>query len=360
MTEQTKQPYFSIVMPAYGVEKYIEQAIQSILMQTYDNWEIIVVNDCSKDRSAQIAKQTAEKDSRIRVVNHDVNKGLSAARNTGIREAAGEYIWFMDPDDYVDSDLLEKVKQSLEHNPAEVVLFGLNEEYYGRNGKLEYTHTTCPEERLYQNQQDLRKAVIGLEQETLYGYAWNKIYNLEYLKEHGFEYKDVKLIEDIEFNICYFMNIQRLNVLRIAPYHYAKRLNTSLTNKFVSEYFDVHRRRIELLYEQHSYWNLYTEEVRQTLGSLYGRYILSALERNCDKRSGMSHSDRKRWCRKVFTDWLFKELIPGAKAKDSKTLSIALALLRWKQSTLCLMMGRGIHLIRGGMPMIYSKVKSGR
>lgn len=360
MTEQMKQPYFSVVMPAYGVEEYIEHAIQSIIEQTYDNWEIIVVNDCSKDKSGKIAEQAAKNDERIRIVNHDINKGLSAARNTGIREAAGKYIWFMDPDDYVESTLLEKVKQSLDNNPAEVVLFGLNEEYYAQDGKLEYTHTICPKEKLYRNQQELRKAVICLEQETLYGYAWNKIYNLEYMRKHGFQYKDVKLIEDIEFNIRYFMDIERLNVLAIAPYHYAKRLSQNLTNKFVPEYFEVHRQRIELLYKQHSNWKLVTNEVRQILGSLYGRYILSALERNCDKRSEMSHADRKRWCKEVFSQRLFRELIQGAKAKDSRILSLALILLRWKCSTLCLMMGRGIHIIRSGMPMIYSKVKSGR
>lgn len=360
MTEQMKQPYFSVVMPAYGVEDYIEHAIKSIVKQTYGNWEIIVVNDCSKDKSAQIAEKAAKQDSRIRVVNHDVNKGLSAARNTGISEAQGEYIWFMDPDDYVDSTLLEKVKQSLEKNPAEVVLFGLNEEYYDRDGKLEYTHTICPKEQLYSSQQELRKAVMGLEQETLYGYAWNKIYNLEYMRKHSFQYKDVKLIEDIEFNIRYFMDIERLNVLAIAPYHYAKRLSQNLTNKFVPEYFEVHRQRIELLYKQHSYWKLRTEEIQQILGSLYGRYILSALERNCDKRSGMSHADRKRWCKAVFSQRLFKELIPEARAKESKALSITLWLLRGKRVIPCLAMGRGVHLIRNGMPMIYSKVKSGR
>lgn len=355
-----EQPFFSIVMPVYGVEAYIEHAILSIMKQTYQDWEIVIVNDCSPDTSVKIAEQMAGKDNRIRIVHHEKNQGLSAARNTGIREAAGKYVWFMDPDDYVDADVLEKVKTSLNKNPAEVVMFGLIEEYYDQNGELDYTHAIRPIEQLYDNQEELRNAVIHYEQETLYGYAWNKIYSLQYLKENHFLYQNVKLIEDIEFNIRFFMDIRRLNVLGITPYHYAKRLSANLTNKFVPEYFEVHRRRIELLYEQHKYWNLCTEEVRQTLGSLYGRYIVSALERNCDRRSGMSHTRRYRWCRAVFCDGLFEDLIPSARAKDSKVLSIALVLLRWKKTMLCLMMGRGIHVIRGGMPMLYSKVKSGR
>lgn len=359
MSERIK-PYFSIVMPAYGVEKYIEKAIKSIQKQTYTDWELIVVDDCTPDKSAKLAQRFAEKDERIRVIHHEKNQGLSLARNSGLKEARGEYIWFMDPDDYVDGDVLSKVKDSLEKNPAEVVLFGLVEEYYDRRGKLEYTHTICPQEKLYDRQEELRKAVIYLERQTLYGYAWNKIYHLGYIRQMRFQYENVTLIEDFLFNVKYFMDIKRLNILGIAPYHYAKRLCANLTNKFVPEYFALHRQRIELLFDQHAYWNLCTKEVREILGSLYGRYILSALERNCDKRSGMKHTQRYLWCRGLFSQGLFNELIPAAKAEDSRILAFALIFLRWKKTLLCLAMGRTIYVIRKGFPMVYSKAKSGR
>lgn len=360
MNNQNKNPFFSIVMPTYGVEKYITEAIRSIQKQTYSEWEIIVVDDCTPDKSAEIAQRFAKQDERIKIVHHDVNKGLSSARNTGTQVASGQYIWYMDPDDYVDTDVLMRVKESLDKNLAEVVLFGHVEEYYDQDGKLDYTHTVCPKEKLYDNQKTLRKEVIDLEQQTLYGYAWNKIYNLAYLKKHGFQFETVKLIEDIVFNVQFFMDIERLNILGFTPYHYGKRMSENLTNKFVPEYFPLHKRRIEILFEQHRKWNLCTQEVRQILGSLYGRYILSALERNCDKRAKMTHAERKQWCKELFSQELFQELIPDARAKDSKSLAIALKFLKWKSSTLCLVMGRGVHIIKGGVPMLYSKVKSER
>lgn len=355
-----EKPYFSIVMPTYCVEKYIAKAIESIQKQTYTIWELIIVDDCTSDRSAKIAEKAAEKDNRIRVVHHENNRGLSAARNTGIEEAEGEYIWFMDPDDYVDSDVLRRVKDSLEKNQAEVVLFGLVEEYYNKKGDLQYVHPVCPQEKIYTNQEELRKAVIYLERQTLYGYAWNKIYDIQYLKKNKFRYQNVKLIEDIVFNVQFFTNIEKLNILGITPYHYAKRLDANLTNKYVPEYFAVHKKRIELLSRQHIYWGLYTEEVKGILGSLYGRYILSALERNCDKRSGMKTIHRVHWCRRLFEQKLFQELIPEAKAEDSKMLAAALKILQRKKVWLCLLMGRGIYVVRKGLPMIYSKAKSGR
>lgn len=360
MEKEVRNPFFSIVMPTYGVESYIAKAIDSIRKQEYTDWEIIVVDDCTPDKSAQIAEKAAETDERIRVVHHEKNKGLSAARNTGIGEAKGEYIWFMDPDDYVDSDVLRQVKDSLDKNQAEAVIFGLIEEYYDKKGNLQYTHSICPSETLYADQEELRRKVIQLERQTLYGYAWNKIYQLEYMKNKKLRYTDVKLIEDILFNVRFFMDIERLNILGITPYHYAKRLESNLTNKFVPEYFAVHKKRIELLFRQYTRWGLCTKEVKEILGSLYGRYILSALERNCDKRSGMKIVQRFRWCRRLFKQDLFNELIPSAKAEDSRMLAVTLKLLQRKSAWLCLLMGRGIFVVRKGFPMIYSKVKSGR
>lgn len=357
---KAKKPYFTIVMPAYGVEKYIDRAILSIQKQTFDSWEIVVVDDCSKDKSGQIAGKYAEEDSRIKVVRHGSNKGLSAARNTGTEAAAGEYIWYMDPDDYVDATLLEQVHASIERSPAQAILFGHVEEYYDKKGKLQYTHSICPKEHYFQNAGEFRPHIIELEQETLYGYAWNKFYLLSHIRELKLEYENIRLIEDIVFNIKYFMDIETLNILPVTPYHYGKRMEANLTNKFVPDYFALHRQRIEMLFDQFSYWGICNEEVRRILGSLYARYILSALERNCNKQAGMNHMQRYKWCKAVFAQGLFNELIPIARAKDSTALRIALVLFRWKRAILCLMMGRGIYIIRKFMPMIYSRVKSER
>lgn len=357
---EKKSPFFTVVMPAYGVEKYIDRAISSIQKQTFDDWEIIVVDDCTKDKSGQIAEKYAAEDTRIRVLHHEKNQGLSPARNTGTRAAKGKYIWYMDPDDYVDVDLLERVYRSIECNPAQVVLFGHVEEYYDKKGRLEYTHSICPEEHYFRSARELRPFIIELEQQTMYGYAWNKFYLLDYIRELKLDFENIKLIEDITFNIKYFMDIESLNILPITPYHYGKRMEANLTNKFVPDYFVLHKQRIDMLFDQFSYWGICTEEIRSILGSLYARYILSALERNCDKRSKMTHAQRYKWCRSVFADGLFNELIPVARAKESLSLRIALVLFRWKRAILCLIMGRGIYVIRKFLPMVYSKIKSGR
>ena len=363
MESQKKQPFFSIVMPAYKVEKYIGKAIKSILRQTFPDWELIVVDDCSPDSSREIAAAYAKEDDRICVLCQEENRGVSAARNLGIEKASGKYIWFMDSDDHADSDLLEAAFESLKRNPARLVVFGLQEEYYGRDGTFRYRHEILPKERYYADKESLRKEIIYLEQSTLYGYVWNKMYELEYLRALNMEYvdyEDAKFIEDILFNVKYCMDIDSMNILAAAPYHYQKRLDDSLTNEFVPDYYRLHRKRIQMIYKQYRYWNLCTDEVRQILGSLYGRYLLSALQRNCDPRSHMNCSARYHWCRRVVRQPLFEELIPYARSKDSKTLAAALCILKRKNIPVCLLMGRIVYMCKEKLPTVYSKIKSGR
>ncbi|MDR1641739.1 MAG: glycosyltransferase [Clostridiales bacterium] len=102
-----EKPLISVLLPAYNVEKYIAKCIESVIHQTYTNLEIIIVDDCSPDNSGQIAEEYAKKDNRIKVFHHAKNEGLSAVRNKGIENATGEYVTFVDSDDWVEPDYVE-------------------------------------------------------------------------------------------------------------------------------------------------------------------------------------------------------------------------------------------------------------
>ncbi|MFV0363789.1 MAG: glycosyltransferase family 2 protein [Suipraeoptans sp.] len=353
-------PFVSVIMSVYGVEDYIESGIKSIRAQSSSDWELIIVDDKTPDDSIVIARKYEEIDKRIKIYHHETNKGLSAARNTGIKHATGKYLWFMDPDDTVDDDLIEEVEESVKINPAKVVLFGLNEEYYKEDGEFVYDHHIVPIEENFNNKLALRPCVMELEKQTLFGYAWNKFYDREYILERGIKFETVYLIEDILFNIRVFRELDSLNLLGIAPYHYAKRGTGSLTNKFVPEYYALHRKRISELNKMLSYWNLETDENKELLGGLFARYILSALQRNCDKRSEMDRKQRKEFIYKVFIDKLYKKLIPYAKAKESTSLRIWIAILKSGKAMPCLAFGRIVNIIRNGSPMIYNMTKSER
>lgn len=112
----------SVIIPVYNVEQYLPKCLDSVIGQTYRELEIICVNDCSPDNSAEILQQYALKDVRIKIINREKNGGLSAARNTGMSAATGEYIYFIDSDDWIDEDYLEKMVNAIEKVNTDIVL----------------------------------------------------------------------------------------------------------------------------------------------------------------------------------------------------------------------------------------------
>ena len=112
----------SVIVPVYNVEKFLPQCLDSIIHQTYQNLEIICVNDCSPDNSATILQKYAQKDKRIRIINREKNGGLSAARNTGLDIATGEYVYFIDSDDWIDADYIETMVKAIEKSNTDIVV----------------------------------------------------------------------------------------------------------------------------------------------------------------------------------------------------------------------------------------------
>lgn len=354
-----KEIVFSVVMPVYGVEKHLKKAVESVLAQTYKNFEIILVDDASPDECPAICEEYAKEYGNIKCVHHEQNMGLSAARNTGLKYVNGEYVTFMDSDDYVDSDLLERVKASLDENPADCVVFGVREEYFNKEDRLSKVYElTYGEERRILSKEETRAEVIRLEEKTFLGYAWNKFYKAERVKQKKLTFEKVTLIEDIVFNIHFFEDIESLNILNIAPYHYMKRIDGSLTNKFVSDYYTLHRRRVEMLLELYKCWNMCTDEIRHSLGNIYARYIYSAIQRNCDKRSGTDSKGRRAFLNSVFEDGMFKELAPFIATEGYA--GILYGSLKKRQTGLCLFFGRLIYIVKEKMPVIFAMAKQKR
>ena len=195
--------------------------------------------------------------------------------------------------------------------------------------------------------------VIRLEEKTFYGYAWNKFYKTALILERGLLFEKITLIEDITFNIAFFDKIGSLNILNIAPYHYMKRMDGSLTNQFVPHYYDLHRKRISMLLEQYKGWDLCTQEVKQTIANLYARYIFSALQRNCDKRTGMDKKARKAFLEAIYREDLFREHSPYIHVGGYA--GILYGALQKKRTVLCLFFGRAIYLVKEKLPILFRR-----
>ena len=173
-----KQPLISVIIPVYGVEKYISQCLESVINQTYNNLEIIVINDGTKDRSAEIAKEYAAKDSRIKVYDFK-NGGLSVARNRGLEIATGEYISYLDSDDWLDTKMYETLLETAMKNEADMVKCGIIE----TNGASE-EKITFSDVKIINNEQ--HKAFENYFKGILWTLASNGLYKNELAKKVKF------------------------------------------------------------------------------------------------------------------------------------------------------------------------------
>ena len=114
---------FSLIIPVYNVEPYLAECLDSCINQTFEDLEIICVNDCSADNSAQILEEYAKQDTRIKIINHSSNKGLGAARNTGVDAAEGDYCWFIDSDDYILLNACEILNDIISDFKVDIIRF---------------------------------------------------------------------------------------------------------------------------------------------------------------------------------------------------------------------------------------------
>lgn len=232
---------FSVIVPIYKVELYLEKCIQSILQQTFKDFELILVDDGSPDSCPKICDKYAKSDSRIKVI-HKKNAGLVAARNTGVLEAKGDYICYVDGDDWISVDLLEKINEKAikKYNP-DMIVFGAVRQFKDKQIEI----PKGPKEGIY-NKNKLKEKVYpymmydnrkpfctGL----IFPVAWNKIFKKELLLNHYCKEEQIKMGEDnaFVFECLYYSNSVFFcdDIL-----YYYNQLNVgSMTNNYDSKRF---------------------------------------------------------------------------------------------------------------------------
>lgn len=233
------KPRISIVVPIYNVESYLGRCLDSLLSQSFSDVEIIAVNDGSTDKSSKILGEYAEKDHRIIVIEKK-NGGVSSARNQGIHAAGGEYIGFVDPDDWVDPEMYETMYNTAINDKADIVMCTYIREFGSHSKEKRFN---LPEKVCYQSEEVqskiMRRLVGPLNEEIAnpelldaWGTVWSKLYRSDIIKENKIEFIDLSVVgtnEDSLFNICVFYYAKKFIFLNKPYYHYWRVNATSVT-----------------------------------------------------------------------------------------------------------------------------------
>jgi glycosyltransferase involved in cell wall biosynthesis len=224
----------SIIVPVYNAKKTINRCIESLRNQTFDDIEIILVNDGSKDNSRIICDKYAAEDNRI-VVIHKVNQGVSKARNTGIERATSEYIMFVDSDDYIKSNMCEVLLNSIDNTEYEVAMGGYERDFIF-NGDITKTITTIPNIESIKSLSQYRNNWSSLFEKALFNAPWGKLYKASCIKNNGILFNEsLSCGEDLLFNLQVFSDVYKIAISNEVFYVYECSEKESLTTKFDSE-----------------------------------------------------------------------------------------------------------------------------
>lgn len=218
---------FSIIVPIYNVEKYLCKCIESLVKQNFSDAEIILIDDCSTDKSLEIA-ESYQSVPNLRVISKDTNSGLSNTRNIGLIESSGKYVLFLDSDDYVESDCLRNISKIIErNNEPDIIYFGFYEEYENRNLQKKLYGYVSEKNKQYKSEEFI---ISELKRRNLYAAACFGIYKRELIVKNQLFFKNGILHEDELWTPQVILKSKTIYTSSYVYYHYLRREN-SITQK---------------------------------------------------------------------------------------------------------------------------------
>ncbi len=279
-------PKFSIIIPVYNVEKYLRKCLDSVFSQNYKNYEVIVVNDGTKDNSMDIVK-----DYPVKIINQK-NQGLSVARNNGVEKATGEYILFLDSDDYIEKGLLEAIDKSLDNKP-DIVRFQIRE-VFEDGKKIDYHEKTFTDK----NGQDAFSLIAKYH---FVENAWCYAIRREYYLKNKFKFKENTFHEDFGLIPLVIIKANIVNSIDYIGYNYLQRQGSIMSNK---EYTRT-KKKVEDMYNHYCY--LINEAKKLEFDtSIFKSFISNSL---IIKITELNDEDYKIYLKKLKNNKVFDNLL---------------------------------------------------
>ncbi len=271
------KPLVTVAIAAYNVEKFLIDGMNSVFNQTYENLEIILVDDGSTDNTPQMCDEIAKKDSRV-VVFHKENGGLGSARNVGIDNANGKYIYFFDVDDTIEKELIDYNVEIAEKYNTEMNIFSFNVAFSDSND----TESVIFNEEYIDNNLRLKEVYC---EELLFvkhgnGFAWNKFYNLDFLKSKGYKFGNQRIQQDEPFNMQLYPTLTSVYISSKPLYNYVIYSSGNNGNRYIPNKFDIFTDVYYNFCNFYKNWNLDSDRVKDYIYKRYYSGIINTLTIN--------------------------------------------------------------------------------
>lgn len=288
---------FSIIMPAFNCEKFIKKSIESVVNQSYQDWELIIINDGSTDDTFDICKKYAE-DKRIKIYTIE-NSGPSSARNYGLNKSSGEFVLFIDSDDFFELSALDILNSKIEKKEPEILFFSNYTDICTKDSyRTLYQNKFI--NKFYISNNDFKYDFCALANNSYIYPVWNKCYSKKILNRTNAKFPEkIKFSEDFVFNLNIYIKANKIMVINKALYHYVSRKEGSITTSFdttrLNQINFVYNYCKDILNEWNEdflefFSNIYILEVSVFINNLFNPGVL------------LSSSDKREIIFKIITD----------------------------------------------------------
>lgn len=319
----------SIIVPVYNAEKYIGQCMESILVQTYKNLEVLCIDDGSTDSSLKILEKYAGQDDRVVVLRQE-NQGVSQSRNYAFQYVTGGYVMYIDSDDWISPETCEMAIQEAEKEEADLVFWAYAREYPDQTKEKELFHNDRILFGHSEVREKLQRRICGLlgselskpEDADSLVTVWGKLYRTELIRDNQIEFVDIKKVgtaEDALFNLCALGHVRKAVYRNQFCYHYRKDNRTSLTSSYKSN-FPEQWKQLFALMEAYIKENSLGKEFEQALNNRISMGILG---------QGLNVLESGQGFRKRYTE--LKRIMGQPRYREAyRTLTLTYFPLHWK------------------------------
>lgn len=262
----------SIIIGIYNVKRFIEKGIKQLLNQTYKNIEVILVDDGSTDGSYEICQNWAKEYKNIRVL-HQENKGLGSARNLGIEHAKGSYIYFYDVDDDISPNLIEYNVSMMDQYLTDMVVFG----YTSVDVTYNSAATVIFQQRLVENNLQLRDIYVDEFVLKMNGFAWNKFYSKDFIDKHNLRFENQRIQQDEVFNLLCYQHVEKMYISSEVFHTYYIYNDGNTRSRYIADRFDIYKSVRQHFDDIKTFWKIEDKRFDDYLCKRFYDSVLSCI-----------------------------------------------------------------------------------
>lgn len=346
----------SVIMPVYKVEKFIRKCLDSLLAQTLTEWELFAVDDGSTDKSGAICDEYAARDSRITVI-HKENGGAPSARNAAIPKAQGEYLYFMDSDDWAEPNMFEEMYALAKKHNAQLVVAGYYIETYFSDTKFYSQEQSLPS-RVFENQKDFRDYAYKMFDKNLLYVPWNKLFLRKYVVDNGITFKNT-FWDDFPFNLDVIKDVERVVLTENKYYHFMRARKESETAKYRPDMYEKREEEHVWMLTLYKYWGHEDEKSREMIHRRYIERVIGCIENVTNNACTLSVKEKKERIKMMINAKPTRVALKYAKP-NTLMMRFMLFPVRIKSTGLTYLEGKIISKVKSSNIRLFAKLKANR